>query len=158
MGPVLGGVAVHHDDLTSLILPASTLNYIDGFQKLTPHITYEGYQALDPDRSLKISLRISNPYGIDISITKVYMKTFCHEHDVFLGTATGDSFPLRIPAKGDGILTIVLQFTREGKEDVLKHVDADDDLLVDLRDMTLVIQGIEASYTGDFEVGPISLK
>ena len=96
---------------------------------------------------------------MSISITSLSLQCYCHEHETFIGQANGESLPLNIPANGTEILSIILQFNQDGKNDVLGHYSSNLELYLDLREMIVVIQGIEASYMGDLtEIGPISLN
>jgi hypothetical protein len=157
-GPILGSVMINYDDLSALVLSESMVEAIEDFQEVEPHIVYVGYEVIDPDESLRIFFNISSPYNTSISITSLSLKCYCHEHETFIGTANGEALPLNIPANGTAMLCIILQFTQDGKNDVLGHYDSSYELYIDLREVIVVIQGIEASYEGDLsEIGPIPL-
>lgn len=156
--PVLVAVTVYQDNLSYLILPPSAWETMQDLQ-VTPHVTYVGYEVVDPNQSLRIFFEIHNPYNISISITDVSMQSYCHEHGTYIGTACGEGLPLNIAADENGTLSLLLEFTMDGKNDVLGHYNAGDDLYLDLKNVNVVIQGVEASYSGDiFEVGPIPLS
>lgn len=155
--PVLVAVTVYHDNLSYLILPPSALETMQDLQ-ITPEVTYTGYEVIDPNQSLRFFFEIHNPYNVSISITGVSMQSYCHEHETYIGTACGESLPLGIPPDENGTLSLLLEFTIEGKNDVLGHYNASEDLYLDLKSVNVVIQGVEASYSGEvLEVGPIPL-
>ena len=159
VGPVLGGVAVYHDNLFYLILPHQTMETLEDFQDVAPYVTYLGYEVIDPERALRVLFDISNPYNTSITVAKVHMECYCHEHGTKIGVATGENDPLDIASYSTGTLSLVLHFTEAGKNDVLGHRDSGEELYLDLKNLVVTIEGVEASYEGDVvEIGPVPLE
>jgi len=68
------------------------------------------------------------------------------------------SFHSRYPKTGLR-LSMMLTFTGEGKNDVMRHYEASGSMFLDLKDVVAVMQGVEAQFAGDLaDVGPISLS
>ena len=158
IGPVLGAVTLHRGDLPSLILSTSTSETIRGFQDCQPDITYVGYEVIDPSHSLRVFFEVSNPYEMDVSITRICLGCYCHEHGTFLGPVSGETLPLTVPAKGTRTLSLLLCFTEEGKNDLLGHYTSGIELYLDLKDVDIVIQGVEVNCPSDVTmIGPVPL-
>jgi len=159
IGPVFGAVTLHRGDLPSLILSDSTSETIKDFQESPPDITYVGYEVIDPSHSLRAFFKVSNPYEMDVSITLLCLGCYCHEHGTYFGPVSGENLPMEIPAKGTRTLSLILEFTEEGKNDVLGHYNIGNELYLDLRDIDIVIQGIEVNCPGDVTmIGPVPLS
>jgi hypothetical protein len=53
---------------------------------------------------------------------------------------------------------MVFCFDETGKNDVLGHRDSGNGLYLDLRNLVVVIEGVEVNYNGEvIEIGPIPL-
>jgi hypothetical protein len=158
IGPLLGAVTLHRGDLPSLILSASTTETIKCFQDCQPDIAYVGYEVIDPSHSLRAFFTVSNPYEMDVSITRICMGCYCHEHGTFFGSVSGEALPVEVPAKGTRTLSLLLCFTDEGKNDVLDHYASGNELYLDLKDIDIVIQGVEVNCPSDVTmIGPVPL-
>jgi len=158
VGPMLGAVAVYHDDLISLILPRSTLGTLESLKEVVPAVIFLGYEVENPEHSLKTFFNISNPYKASITIATLHMECYCHEHDTKIGFAKAEDLPMEIGPHSSLCLCMVFCFDETGKNDVLGHRDSGNGLYLDLRNLVVVIEGVEVNYNGEvIEIGPIPL-
>lgn len=155
VGPVLSAVVVYHDDLSSLILTRSTVPDLGTLEQAVPAVTYLGYEIQNPDSFLRAFFNISNPYNVSMTITTLHSECFCHEDGTRIGFAEAEDLPLEIAPHGVSELCLDLHFTETGKDDVLAHYNSGSSLCVDLRNLTLVMEGVEVNYDRDLLVGPI---
>ena len=159
IGPIIGAVAIYHDNITWLVVPPSTQAAIDDLQKVKLCVAYTGYGVVNAARELRLFFDVTNPYNINISITDITIECYCHEHGTHIGKAEGEELPLQIPQNGTRRLSMMLTFTGEGKNDVILHYEASENMFLDIRDVVAVMQGVGAQFTGDLaDVGPISLS
>ena len=158
-GPFIFAAAIYGNNITWLILPPSTQAAMDDFQNVRPYVSYVGYNLSDPEKELWVFFDISNPYNVSISITNITMQCYCHEHGICIGEAEGRELPLQIPPNETGRLSMKLTFTGEGKSDVIEHKSGGGTMYLDLRNVFVTMQGVEAQFSGDVaEVGPISFS
>ena len=159
VGPFIFAAAIYGNNITWLILPPSTQATMDDFQKVRPYVSYVGYNVSDPEKELCVFFDVSNPYNISISITNITLQCYCHEHEIYIGEAEGKALPLQIPQNETRRLSMMLTFTGEGKSDVIEHNSGGGTMYLDLKNVVVTIQGVEAQFSGDVvEVGPISLS
>ena len=159
VGPFIFAAAIYGNNMAWLVLPPSTQATVDDFQNVRPYVSYVGYNVSDPEKELWVFFDISNPYNISISVTNIAMQCYCHEHGVYIGEAEGQALPLEIPQNGTRKLSMMLSFTEEGKDDAMGHEDGGGNMYLDLKNVVVTIQGVEAQFSGDVEeVGPIFLS
>lgn len=155
VGPVLSAVAVYHDDLSSLILTRSTLADLGTLEQAIPTATYLGYEV-ENESLLRAFFSISNPYNVSITFTTLQSECFCHEDGTRIGFAEAEDLPLGIGSHEVGMLCMDLHFTETGKNDVLSHYNSGGSLYIDLRNLRVVVQGVEVNYNRDvLEIGPM---
>lgn len=158
VSPVLVALVSYRDNLMALFMPTeSTMNALGEFTRTIPSIEYLNYEIINPERSIRVNLKISSSYDLELKLNSLTLTAYCHEHDTFLGDVFGENTPLAIPVKGSAILSLKVTFSLEGKNDVdIYHRDMAN-LYLDLRELNIDIHGLEIDYTEFLEVGPIEI-
>ncbi|MBC7128539.1 MAG: hypothetical protein H5T45_02245 [Thermoplasmatales archaeon] len=152
IGPIGAGLFIYRDNLSAFILPENMESITEVMGK-SPEIDYINSTIIDSTLILKF--KIKNPYNMDLTLEAIYAEIFCSSHSFYFGSINWDS-SFTIRANSSSYIDLALNFTSEGKE----HVSTmhKEDLYVDIKNLSIELQGIKIYKEEIRNVGPIYME
>jgi len=157
VGPIVSAVIMYKDNLIALIVP-DVEELTDKISNYFPTVEYADYEVIDAKSSFNVKFNVTNNSGEDFTVKAVNCSAYCSEHEgVLLGYGYGERLPLIVPKRSSKILSLLVTFTNEGKNHVEADHRGDKDFYAVLKNVLVVVQGIEVKLGDNIEVGPIKM-
>lgn len=157
VGPIASAVIMYKDNPIELVMP-DIEEITDKIEDYFPTVEYVGYEIIDPESSFRVKFNVTNNSDEDLTFNTIKFSAYCKQHEeVFLGYGHGEGFPLTIPGRSSGILSLFVTFPMEGQTHIETHHRGDTDFHAILKDVLVVVQGVEVELGDVIDVGPIEI-
>lgn len=157
VGPIVSAVIIYKDNLIELVMP-DIEELTDKIEDYWPTVEYVGYEIIDPESSFRVTFNVTNNSGDDFTFNTIEFSAYCSKHgEVLLGYGYGEDFPLTIPGQSSRILSFHITFTVEGQTHVEAHHRGDMNFHAILKNVLVVVQGVEVELGDEIDVGPVEI-
>jgi len=157
LGPVVSAVIIYRDNLIELVMP-DIEELTDKIEDYFPTVEYVGYEIIDPESSFRVIFNVTNNSNEDFTFNTINFSAYCSQHEeVLLGYGYGEDFPLTIPGGSSGILSLHVTFTNEGQTHIETYHRGDTNFHVIVKNVLVVVQGVEVELGDEIDVGPIEI-
>jgi len=157
VGPIVSAVIIYKDEPLSLITP-NVEELTDKIQDYVPTVKYDSYEVIDPESSFRVKFKVTNNYDEGLTFNTINFSAYCSKHEaVLLGYGYGEDFPLTIPGHSTRILSILVTYTTEGRNDIETNHMGDTNFQAVLKNTIVEVQGIEVELEDEITVGPIEI-
>jgi len=157
VGPIAAAVIMYKDNLIALIMP-DIEELTDKIGDYFPRIEYVGYEIIDPESSFRVMFNVTNNSDEDLTFNTINFSAYCSQHEeVLLGYGHGEDFPLTISGRSSGILSLYVTCTKEGQTHIETHHRGDANFHAILKNVLVVVQGVEVELGDEIDVGPIEI-
>jgi len=155
---VAGLIVVNYQDN-----PIAELSFnIEGLTEIIegdlPTIEYLGYEIIDPESSFRLMFNVTNNSDEELTINTINFTAYCAQHEeVLLGYGHGEGLPLTVSGRSYGTLSIFVICTVQGQTHIENYHIGDEDFHLTLKNVLLVVQGVEVELEDEIDVGPIEI-
>jgi len=157
VGPIFSAIVLYKDNLIALVIP-DIEQLKDKIEDYFPQVEYVGYEIIDPESSFRVIFNITNNSEEDFTINTINFSAYCSQHqEVFLGYGYGESFPVTISRGSHRIVSFQITFLIQGQTHVETLHRGDTNFHVTLKNVLVVVQGVEVELEDEIDVGPIEI-
>jgi len=157
VGPIFSAVIVYKDNLIALVIP-DIEELIDKIGDYFPNVEYVGYEIIDPESSFRVIFNVTNNSDEDFTINTINFSAYCSQHkEVFLGYGYGEGFPVTISGRSNRTVSFQITFPMQGQTHVETLHRGDTNFHATLKNVLVVVQGVEVELGDEIDVGPIEI-
>jgi len=157
VGPIFSAVIIYKDNLIALIMP-DIEGLTDKIGDYFPNVEYVGYEIIDPESSFRVIFNVTNNSDEDFTINTINFSAYCSQHEeVLLGYSYGEDFPVTISRGSSGIVSFHVTFTVQSQTHIETLHRGDTDFHATLKNVQVVVQGVEVELGDEIDVGPIEI-